>query len=341
MKLTFSQLAPLVKGAAVISENADGSAFLRRFSQAQSAIYGHTYGEDNWESFICQTAAGMTLDLYTDSDILKIVLTGLKNNDRKFMTLDLLVDGKTINSQSCWLPPAEKNTVTNYGTHTLLFALPQGEKRVTLQLPNFCTVDGITAFLADGAAFRPHTHKGRVLCFGDSITQGYSAAYPARAYVAQLGRLLDMEVCNFGISGERFEEKKIVPGTYPPCDFVTVAYGTNDFGHEDASEELFGENMPAFFAKAAKEFAHVPVYVILPLWRADLDKVYNSVGSFESVRKRIADEAGKYPNFRVVDSWEFIPHKPGFFDDGFLHPNNKGMDRLAAALAEAICGAKR
>ena len=337
MKLTFAQLKPLVKGAAVISENADGSAFLRRFTPEQAAIYP-PYSVQNEEGFLCQTSAGITVDFYTDSTVLKVTLTGQQHKDRKTMIVDLLVDGNRLLSQVCWLPPADKTAVADYGTHQVMFALPEGEHRVTLQLSYVCSVDGITVEVDDGATVRPYTHKGRFLAFGDSITQGYSAQYTYRTYAAQLGRLLDMEVCNFGISGERFEEKKIVPGTYPACDFVTVAYGTNDFGHEEAGEELFAKNMPAFFRKAAAEFSSVPVFVILPLWRKDLEKRYNSVGSFESVRKRIAEEAGKYPNFRIIDTWEFIPHKAKFFADGVLHPKDKGMDCYAEKLAEAVKG---
>ena len=333
MKLTFSQLRRLVRGAALIQENKDGSAFLRRMTPAQ--IQGGRVADP--DGFQGQTAAGITLDFITDAEIVTVTLSGTKKGTRKTMVVDLLVDGRLSRSQSCWFPAGEdKNAVTSYGTHAFAFPLHKGEKRVTVQFNCFCTVDELTLELSDGAAFRPYTHKRSLLAFGDSITQGHTAQHPSRTYASQVGQLLDAEIFNYGISAERFEEAKIIPGTYPECDLVTIAYGTNDFGHQSASEALFARNMPAFLAKAAAEFSHVPVFVILPLWRADFDKVYNSVGSLADLRARIAAEAEKYPNFHVLDGWELIPHDPEYFADRFLHPNEKGMDAYAENLYEKI-----
>lgn len=332
MKLTFDQLRPLIKGAAVIEENADGSLLLRRFTNRQQA--GCAVADPDY--YKCQAAAGCTLDFITDAETLSLTLTGRKKGKRKALILDLLEDGVPSTSQIRWTTPGEdKNAIIPYGTQTFLFPLKKGEKRVTVQFNNFCTVDALTVALPDGASVRPYPHKRKLIAFGDSITQGHSAVYPSRSYMAQLGRMLDAEVFNFGISGERFQEQKIAAGTYPRCDLVTIAYGTNDFGHRAASEELFARNMPGFMQKAAEEFKNIPVFVLLPLWCADEDTIHNSVGSLQSVRARIAAEAEKY-GFHVIDCQDFIPHDPAFFADLRLHPNDKGMDAYAENVYKAI-----
>ena len=72
--------------------------------------------------------------------------------------------------------------------------------------------------------------KKRILCFGDSISQGYDALYPSNQYTPQLAKLLDAEEYNKAIGGEIFRpELALARDDFEP-EYITVAYGTNDWG---------------------------------------------------------------------------------------------------------------
>lgn len=333
MKLTYEQLAACAKGAVIKKENPDGSIFLRRMTEEQAYIYP----AGDAHNITGSRAAGIMLDFYTDSRLVTLSLAGHVPLGRTMCAADLMVDGKIYASTTQWIEKVEgpKGEEKTYGPLYYTFHLPEGEKRVTL-VPQFSlSVDAMTVELCDGASFRPYTHKRTMVAFGDSITQGHSAARTCRAYVYQLGQMLDAEVHNYGVSGEVFRANKIV-GEYPKCDLVTVAYGTNDFGHKTWSMALFMENMQIFMEKAAKTFAKCPIFVLLPIWRVDAEELHNDIPTLQTVRDRIAEETQKYPNMIVIDCTDFVPHEPKYFEDASLHPNESGMNLYAEAVYKVI-----
>ena len=146
--------------------------------------------------------------------------------------------------------------------------------------------------------------------------------------------MLDAEVHNYGVSGEVFRANKIV-GQYPKCDLVTVAYGTNDFGHKAGSRREFEENMPVFFKKLHAVYPETPPFVLLPLWRAD-GQPHNDIPSLQFVRDAVSREVKQYANITVIDCQDFIPHEPEYFNDLRLHPNESGMNLYAEAVYNVI-----
>lgn len=332
MKLSFEQIRSLVTGAAVCRENADGSAFLRRITEQQQAIYAETTPHRD----LCETAAGICLDFDTDASWIKLSVAGSCRGSQTGMVVDLLENGTRTGSHvSCFQASQTPDRLTAFGTLHFPFLLKEGEKRVTVCFDHGRSLDGLTVELPDGASLRPHAHKRTFLAFGDSITQGSSARRPSNSYVNRLSRMLDAKVHNYGICGDRFRAEKLIPGTYPACDFVTIAYGTNDFGLPDSTEAGFAHNMPEFLRKAAAEFSHVPIFVLLPLWRQG-EEIPRNIGTLQAVRDRIAAEAAKYPNVAVIDCRDFIPGEAKYFADLVLHPNDEGMDRYATRLCEIL-----
>ena len=332
MKLTFDQMKACTKGAVTIRENADGTVQLRRMTDEQIALYPI---HDPTREFSCCCTAGIQLDFYTDSDTLTVTTVGHRKKKFDEVNMDVLENGVLTQGISNYVPHENSTEVVPVPRKNFRFTLTEGEKRVTLYLPRAFCVDGITVELCDGATFRPYTHAKTMIAFGDSITFGASASRPSRSYVNRLSRMLDAEVYNYGIGGERFEEWKIA-GDYPACDFVTVAYGTNDFGHKTCNNEMFSYKMPAFIKAVSEKFLGVPVFILLPLWRADEDMPHNDIGVLQNVRDRIAQEAAKYPNMTVIDCQTFIPHEPKMFADLKLHPNDDGMEYYAMGVYEAI-----
>lgn len=55
----------------------------------------------------------------------------------------------------------------------------------------------------------PFTNNGKLIFYGTSITQGGCASRPGMAYTNIIGRKLNMEVCNFGFSGNGLGEYEV------------------------------------------------------------------------------------------------------------------------------------
>ena len=126
--------------------------------------------------------------------------------------------------------------------------------------------------------------------------------------------------------------KKIVHGSYPQVDFITVAYGTNDFKH-CPDKETFERELTGFYQALHEEFGDTPVLALLPLWRGHESKGDTfALGTMQQVRERIRIEAEKYPANRVVDCGGFIPPVYDFFADKGLHPNALGHTFYAKGL---------
>ena len=334
MKLSFETVKSIVTGAVVIREDADGGITLRRFTEQQQSVYDPTSG--NFRSTM--DTASIALDFYTDSDFFRFTADGLREKGEDFVVFDLLVNGQ-LSETVRFSHTGEKAEARHipYGPVGDTFFLPEGEKRITFYLPWGACARLLSVELSDGAFVRPHTCDRTWIAFGDSITHGAYADHPALTYVNQLSRMLNAQVYNFGIGGERFREKKVIKGSYPKCDFVTVAYGTNDYRHQ--TKEAFDTKMPSFLRQVAEEFPDVPVFVITPLWRnAENDgKTWNMGRPLAEVRSLIAAEAAKYPNFHVVDGPALVPHSHDFYGDKTnLHPNDAGFAHYAANLYHTI-----
>lgn len=337
MKLTLEQIKSIAAGCMDFVEDGEGVT-LRRFTDEQRAVYapGHEF------AFEALAAAGVALDFYTDSEFLTLVVDGQRELGTNYLGFDLLIDGVLCQHASCarYGEPQAAGKIVPYGPETLRFFLPAGEKRVTVQMPWDVTVRIRSLELSDGASLRPCEYKRTMIAFGDSITHGAFATYPSMTYICQTARMLDAKLYNFGIGGECFRQKKIISGTYPKCDFVTIAYGTNDFAHR--TKEGFSFRLQAFLSQAAEEFKNVPIFIILPLWRnLEATGETKENGTLQSVRDRIREEAGKYSNMTVLDGSKWVPHLSDFFrDTSCLHPNDLGMSQYAmhlyAEIAERI-----
>lgn len=328
MELKPKELMKLLKGAPASRVQMD-RLVPERFSDLQRT--GYPYAGAQYLRTYCQ--ASVTLDFITDAAAMAFSYANMWNeSDSEPCTFDLWLDGTL--TRRYWLPLGEDRHRTPDGA--LRMELGAGEKRVTLHLTNYFHVELFDFALEDATFARPYEHRGRFLAFGDSITEGFFAQTPSQTYVNILSRLLDMEAVNYGIGGEKCRPG-LVMGEYPDCDFVTVAYGTNDFPH--TAPERFGENLPALHARLHETFPDVPVFILLPIWRKIAEKE-KPLGTLRDVSARIGASAAKYPNFRVIDCYDFLPHEKWTLRDGSLHPNDQGMDvyahRLAAVIREEL-----
>ena len=126
MKLTIEQLKSILFGAVDMAEE-NGRISLFRCTKKQRAYYSEKRGGELL--YKTHASAGMRLDMHTDADALSFDFWVKKASGRTFYSIDLYVDG--VFRESFYV-----NHLAVKSKGTVSFALPTGEHRVTVYLPN-------------------------------------------------------------------------------------------------------------------------------------------------------------------------------------------------------------
>ncbi len=321
MVLTAEQVKSAARGYLDFAEKEDGFHFYR-FRDWQMQHYKDT----NAGHYMKTTAtSGISLEFMTDSGSLAFSYTVTPGSSRKFYYFDIYVDGvMTLHcgENPMWIMKGEVK----------LKNIPEGEHRISVWLPNLTGAVLKDITLDDGASFAPVPAMCRMLCYGDSISQGYDAVFPSLSYTNQLARHFDAYSVNQCIGGERFVPELLTKELGYDPDIVTVAYGTNDWS--GLTRDVFFANTDAFLEKLAVLYPTAKIFVLTPLWRGDKDKVTKFGSYFEAV-KYIADKAASC-GFNVIDGYNLTPHTSEFYSDQRLHPNDLGYMEYAARLIPEI-----
>ena len=221
---------------------------------------------------------------------------------------------------------------------TVSFALPEGTHRVTVYFPNLMRTDIKNVRLMGVSFAESIVSKMKILCLGDSITQGYDAYHSSLSYVNRLSEALDAEILDQAIGGEIFD-KKILDEALPfDPDLITVAYGTNDWAVQP-NKETFLTAAEAFFERIKEIYPDKKIVYISPIWRGDYQRPFGNqdtqVGAFDESVKALQALAKAYDLF-VVDGIPLTPHISDFFADQILHPNDLGFGFYAENLLRAM-----
>ncbi len=321
MELTLEQIRSVTLGALNVRQTEDGFCF-DRFTPTQvdsawrqSAEYGPRTGAP---SSVC-------LDFFTDALWFELTLHKMMPlTDRTFYGLDMWVNDTLVHhaGADCF----DADTVD-----TLHISLDGKENRIRVYLPTMVTAVVRSVSLSDGATIRPYKPRRRILMHGDSITQGFDAKYPSACYANILSRYYDAEVLNQGIAGACFYAD-VVEQVGDDFDFITVAYGTNDWRKKEGAD--IPPDTDAFMRRLKELYPNTPVFVILPLWRSDFLSPYRA-GDFRQCRALIGRLAAQQ-GFHVLDDFDMVPHDKRFFFDARLHPNEHGFYLYAQRLTEMI-----
>jgi len=175
------------------------------------------------------------------------------------------------------------------------------------------------------------SRKWNYLALGDSITHGYDALHPNQSYVNLLADALDAHVLNQAIGGDVFWPENLDPALPFQPDFITVAYGTNDW----STEQLKEETVKAYLDKLTGLYPGVPIFLLLPIWRSIWQEKRRGI-NLQQARELIARCAEGHETVRVVDCSHFVPALPEYYWDQILHPNDMGFLCYASALERAI-----
>ena len=325
MKLNSSQLSGMIHNVLSYSYDEKGSLHFYRFSETQR----ETYAQESRE-WIMKTlsSASTSFDFVTNSDFITLKFDLYPGSSQKWGSVDLYVDGVFYDTRY-----ADDLSIKLAG-----FKLPEGEHRVTVYFPWSAQTVVNEVHLSDGASVIPVEKKCKLLCFGDSITQGYTSKFTSLSYVNQVTRALDAEVVNQGIGGYYFNEATIDASilSYQP-DIITVAYGTNDYSRYETAEE-YAEASGKYIKKLAELFPNTKIVGILPIYRNDQNhqvrKLYRSY-SLEDARTILKKHYESLPNGYVIEETG-IPHIPHAYAPDFLHPNEFGFCLMAQGVIRKL-----
>ena len=325
MKADADLIRKITNGAVKIEEQAGKLAF-QRFTEEQRAVY-----DDN-PPFRNKTYAdsGINFEFVTDAKGLRLKGHAATASTRFFYYFDVVVDGVLVahaGHESCEADP----------DFDLEVELGEGQrKRVTVYFPCLAQI-GLEEFaLADATAVEPVKRSRRILCLGDSITQGYDTHYPSLAYTNQLADLLDAEVVNKAIGGDRFNPALAALPDAGKFDLIVTGYGTNDWRHHTRTK--LENDSREFFVNLRRSYPEVPIVAVLPIWRSNWDLV-TEVGTFADAARIIRKSAEGIDGVTLVDGTKLTPRLMNFYSDG-LHPNEFGFmfyaRNLYAEIPEAL-----
>ena len=134
--------------------------------------------------------------------------------------------------------------------------------------------------------------------------------------------MLDADIVSKAIGGEIYHPPLAKLRDDLDPDYITVAYGTNDFSKTDGT--AFEAVCKSFFAALRENYPNAKIFALTPVWRADLDEK-RCFGDFLSVDEKITKAVAEIPGVTVIHGYEFIPHDPVYFGDLYLHPNDDGF----------------
>ena len=275
-----------------------------------------------------QSSASATFDFITDADFITLKFDLFPGSSQKWGSIDLYVDGVFYANRY-----ADDLSIKLAG-----FALPAGQHRVTVYFPWSAQTVVSEVQLSDGASIIPVEKNCKILCFGDSITQGYTSKFTSLSYVNQTARALNAEVVNQGIGGYYFNDATIDKSIlfYKP-DIITVAYGTNDYSRYETAEE-YAEHTGRYIQKLAQLFPDTRILGILPIYRNDQNhqvrKLYRSY-SLDDARTILRSHYEACPKGYVLEETG-IPHIPQAYAPDFLHPNEFGFSLMSRGVIQKI-----
>ena len=337
MKLSIDDIKSIATGVSYVSYGEDGKILLHRFTAEEEELYRtHKEGFYSATSF----TAGVKLVFETDSKSLYIKGETYGRNVRNYMAIEVYVNGERIgihtNYADIEMPSPYVTLACPIGIEQCRFGLGEGKKTVTVYLPWSIAFKIEEMSIDDGAEVKPVKREKLMLAYGDSITQGYDALEPHNRYASLIADYLGADEHNKGIGGEIFFPKlaEIADRSLKP-DYVTVAYGTNDWcGRRDA--ELFKVHVREFYEAISEAYPNAKIFALSPAWRKDLNEGEHALGELSKLGEKIAELTAHIPNVTVIDGFDVIPHSPDCFSDFYLHPNDEGYRHQARGFYEKI-----
>lgn len=335
MKLSIEQIRKITKGVERVTEEKEGFCFYR-FSKEEEDFYWERAKDDYY--IRTKYTAGVRFLFRTNSKKLTLKTELSMAGSRRYFSFDVYVNDEPVgyldNFSEIGLP---RNYITTEvpiaDSYERTFSLGEGDKTVCVYFPWSMKAAIKEVSIDDDAYVEAIDIDKKMICYGDSITQGYDVQRSALRYASQIAEALGAEEINKAIGGEKF-----VPGLakikarYNP-DSILVAYGTNDWSH--LKREEFQTNCAEFLKTISGNYPDAEIFVLTPIWRGDM-MGERKLGKFEEVGKFIKAFTAPYKNIRVIDGLNLVPNEEIYYADGIIHPNDKGFTRYFQNLRKQI-----
>ena len=329
MKLTLDQIREIARGALRVEREEDGGIRFYRFTEAQSAAYFATGNMNFYDKTFA--SAGVRLAFVSTTKTLSFRFKPYSGSSRKWFSFDLRVGDRIVAHK-------EYNREDDPATFHFETTLGAGEKQIELYFPFSARTDLYDLSIDDGATLKPLRRAHTMIEFGDSITHGYDGHFPSLSYANRLAALLDADSINKGIGGDTFFPELLESGgdLYDAPDYITVAYGTNDWAVYP--KEKTEVACRAFYKALSARYPKAKIFAITPLWRGDFgDRASGAFGApLREMDKLIGDSVRDLPNVTLILGENLVPHESAFFSEDFLHPSDLGFCQYAANLYEEI-----
>ncbi len=330
MILTLEQIKSVTQGAVYVDQNESGFSF-HRFNEEEENYYISTVYDKKSRS-----SAGIQMVFKTDADSFLLRTSIYEGATRKYFCFDvfendkLTAEFKNFSHEEMVLPYT--TNICPFGDFSWKCSFEKGEKTVRIVFP-FSVYPVISEIeLGNATYIEPVKRSKTMLMYGDSITHGYDSLNPSRAYAVQLSNMLDAEAYNKAIGGEMFRPVLSAIKNNISPDYITVAYGTNDWSHH-SQKELYADCL-GFYKNLKDNYPEAKIFAITPIWRGDCDadKKFPFSGVYETILK-VCEEIG---GITVINGFNFVPHENDLFADLRLHPTNEGFDHYAKNLYTEI-----
>jgi len=333
MKLNLQQLQLIATGAAYVEQTAEGVEF-HRFTRQQEALYEVRSAEFFRK---CFAPSGVQLRFRTDSKHLGLKTEVFRSSTRRYYAVEVRINGERLdtidNFRNVEVPQNYTTKEFALEPQEKVFDLGDGEKDVQILLPWSVRTVLKEMTLDDGASLIPVKAKHKMLCYGDSITHGYDAMYPSNKYITKLAAFLDAEEHNKAIGGEVFFPELAASGENFVPDYISVAYGTNDWSK--CEFDVVIDNCTRFFEALHNAYPTSRIFAITPIWRKDGAQPKRGV-EFAKVEELILSATAKYDNITVISGYDLVGHDPNLFADLRLHPNDEGFGQYAVNLTAKV-----
>lgn len=189
------------------------------------------------------------------------------------------------------------------------------------------TVDN--GFVVTAAAAR----TGRLMvCFGDSITQGFLSSDLRRGWVNILARAKGFRAINMGYGGRQTvaTDGTAIANLNP--DLITILIGTNDYlGQTPVA--TYKANLKQLLTNVHTVNPTVPVYISAPIPTTQTRAIPYS--DYEPVASQCISELG-YSQLVGVDKATLISNTATQLTTDGIHPNDAGAAQMAAGWGAVI-----
>lgn len=324
MIINSTGLEKLLRNYLEIEQTEEGLV-IHRFTERQRSVYDL---QENWK-IRARCPSGVSLEMFTNARCIRLLFFILEKT-REWSFFDLFINGVFIDSRSSYSHDGVLHTVE----FELAGKQRKDPQRVTIYLPYNIYLALQSAEIIDGEA-EPVTEpiRKKLLCLGDSITQGMDAYYPSSTFPVQLARFFEMDLLNQGVGGYIFNTHSLDEEISYKPDLVTVAYGTNDWRKYSEHQEFMRE-CSLYMERLTDIFSEAKIFVITPLWRADSDQP-SPMGPFSTLQETISSVCSAYPQITVLPGLNMMPNLKRYFTDG-LHPTDEGYGHYSTSLIKSM-----